>query len=572
VALAAMPGRAIGVKAKVKAKRASQVQLANQRRNARFTAVRQLNALAKEIRLPGNRVPAPNARDVHVERLVKLLEARLTAAPALSRLHAAAKLWSESGGEFASSVLQEDHTSPALVGRHRVLLPTFRLKSKAFMLTYNGSAITAGSFNDFRDFVVDLKARLGARAWAACLEKSLHAAVEGRHHLHAYLLWSDGHGIDVRSLEPLYFLGIRPRVDVCTARAAATSPHTAACHGLWYVSIHKAGTVAADTNYPEGQWYKARARWLENLFEDGKMPLAQYIKMSAEKFPAGHAARKRDAEEAFRDARNSEVREHVRMELEALRSAGAYEKPRSFPIADAFIELFAHGAAWRRPILLIVGGTNLGKSMLAGDILERVAKALKLQEGSFLEVTVEGDGHLDLAEFDLKTHGCVLLDGVGDVLLLKKARETLQGRPKVTKGARSATMRYAYAFTLARRAVVATLDLSADNLHLLHTDHWLSDKRNVMVLRLTTACFGPASSEDPPPVSKLEEMQGWAVKTVAGFLEQADLQAPAALLRSNGVNGADLATLTHQQLVEELRLSPFAAGKVIAARDDFLNA
>ena len=49
------------------------------------------------------------------------------------------------------------------------------------------------------------------------------------------------------------------------------------------------------------------------------------------------------------------------------------------PIADAFIELFAYGAAWRRPILLIVGGTNLGKSMLAGDIQERVATWVRHQ-------------------------------------------------------------------------------------------------------------------------------------------------------------------------------------------------
>ena len=36
-------------------------------------------------------------------------------------------------------------------------------------------------------------------------------------------------------------------------------------------------------------------------------------------------------------------------------------------------------------------------------------------------------------------------------------------------------MMYAYPFTLARRAVVATMDLSARNLHLLRTDHWLSE-------------------------------------------------------------------------------------------------
>ena len=45
---------------------------------------------------------------------------------------------------------------------------------------------------------------------------------------------------------------------------------------------------------------------------------------------------------------------------------------------------------------------------------------------------------------------------MGDALLLKENREALQGRPKLTKGGRSATMMYAYRYTLARRAVVVT--------------------------------------------------------------------------------------------------------------------
>ena len=98
---------------------------------------------------------------------------------------------------------------------------------------------------------------------------------------------------------------------------------------------------------------------------------------------------------------------------------------------------------------------------------------------------MEGDGHMDCSGLDVAKHGGLLLDGVGDVLLLKKSRETLQGRPKVQRGGRSQTMRYAYPFTLARRAVVATMDLSAENLHLLESDHWLSDPKNVVVFKLS---------------------------------------------------------------------------------------
>lgn len=171
-------------------------------------------------------------------------------------------------------------------------------------------------------------------------------------------------------------------------------------------------------------------------------------------------------------------------------------------------------------------------------------------------------------------HGGVLLDGVADALLLRKVRESLQGRPKVLKGARSATMRYAYAYTFARRAIVATMDLSAENLHMLSTDHWLSDPRNVKVLRLTAPSWqgggedGAATQQD---VSRLDEMKTWSAKTVTGFLEQADLGGPAKLLFNSGVNGGDLTTLCKEVLVDDLRLSRFAAGKVLKARDDFLS-
>ena len=47
-----------------------------------------------------------------------------------------------------------------------------------------------------------------------------------------------------------------------------------------------------------------------------------------------------------------------------------------------------------------------------------------------LEVTVEDDMHMDLSEFDLAKHAGVLLDGVGDAMMLKRHREALQGRVK----------------------------------------------------------------------------------------------------------------------------------------------
>ena len=42
-------------------------------------------------------------------------------------------------------------------------------------------------------------------------------------------------------------------------------------------------------------------------------------------------------------------------------------------------------------------------------------------------------------------------------------------------------------YTFANRAVVATADLSAENLGALHTDHWLQNRANVILIELGTS-------------------------------------------------------------------------------------
>ena len=107
----------------------------------------------------------------------------------------------------------------------------------------------------------------------------------------------------------------------------------------------------------------------------------------------------------------------------------------------------------------------------------------------YKEVTVENDANLDLSEFDVATDAGVLLDGIGDVALLQSHLEALHGRVKEGRRGRSATMVYSYPFTLCRRAVVATMDLSASNLDLLLSHHLLSHERNVIVLRLERSAW-----------------------------------------------------------------------------------
>ena len=235
---------------------------------------------------------------------------------------------------------------------------------------------------------------------------------------------------------------------------------------------------------------------------------------------------------------------------------------------DLFLAAHTGAACDRRPLLAIVGGTGTGKSLLAAAVLEELAAHHGLP--GFLETTVEDDGHFDLSDFRVDKHAGILLDGVGDVAALQRARETLQGRPKLIKGGRSATMVYAYTYTLCRRGVVATFDLSARNLQLFKFDHWLKDPRNVIQLRLTSPAWGTGATAETQESGPEELMRAWTVAETARFLDENDLAGPADIARASGVNGSDLLQLSLDDLIKEVRMTPFAAKKVVAARSAFL--
>ena len=128
---------------------------------------------------------------------------------------------------------------------------------------------------------------------------------------------------------------------------------------------------------------------------------------------------------------------------------------------------------------------------------------------------------------------------------------------------------YSYAFTLCRRAVVVTMDLSAKNLHLLTTDHWLSDCKNVMVLRLAEAAWESPEPAAPPTE---EPMATWGVGAVASWLESLDMVGPAAALKAQGVSGKDLVAFQSEpEFARDLCTTPFVARKVLMLRDQHLH-
>ena len=140
------------------------------------------------------------------------------------------------------------------------------------------------------------------------------------------------------------------------------------------------------------------------------------------------------------------------------------------------------------------------------------------------------------------------------------------------KGGRSGTMIYSYPFSVCRRAVVVTFDLSASNLDLLRRDHWLADPRNVLQLHLSAPAW---LSQEPtaatPTTSPKEQMAAWTVDAVAEFLTSHDLRGPAGTLQHAGVNGADLLAWTTVAEVEaDVKVVPLTARKILACRDELL--
>ena len=120
--------------------------------------------------------------------------------------------------------------------------------------------------------------------------------------------------------------------------------------------------------------------------------------------------------------------------------------------------------------------------------------------------------------------------------------------------------------------MAVTFDLSARNLHLFKYDHWLREPGNVVQLHLAGPAWETGQAASDQPANRTAEMRSWAVSEVERFLQARDLAGPAELARVSGVNGADLLMLSAEELSSEVRLSPFAARKVVAARGAYLRS
>ena len=496
-----------------------------QRQADRRAALRSLNALATDLGLSTLPVKTVGAK---VDRFLKRLQARCTTSDSAERLRAAALQWQGNGGFVRGTVApaaaaggppaaagdgdgadrvavapraaegaaaqdadaEADETT-ATLPRHKVIVSTYRLESRAFMATYNSRSFTAEDWLCFKRSVKAAAVRYGATGWAACWEESMHAGAPSRPaagtaghrvwHGHAYYMWEDGEGVRMRDTSAFVFQGVKPRIDACSV-TAPRQWKLSALHGMWYVTVMKAGTRDSATNMQPWEAYTPQAPWLVALWDQHKLSHEQYEELSAD-FRSGHAARMRDLEAVRRTERAAAVRRHVTSELLALDALPPLEQPKAFSEVERFVDCFRKPMR-RRPFLVIIGATGTGKSELGRHILrKRLGPILSVDK--FLEVTVGCDTALDLSNFDVSSHAGVLLDGVADAQTLSDNRESLQGRAKADTGGRSNTMVYSYPYTLCNRGVVVTMDLAAKNLDFFHTHHWLSVTDNAIVLTLS---------------------------------------------------------------------------------------
>ena len=68
-------------------------------------------------------------------------------------------------------------------------------------------------------------------------------------------------------------------------------------------------------------------------------------------------------------------------------------------------------------------------------------------------------------------------------------------------------------------------------------------------------------------------MATWEVGAVASWLESMDMSGPAAVLKSQGVNGADLTAFSSPaEFARDLGTTTFVARKVLDMRDSFLQS
>jgi len=243
-------------------------------------------------------------------------------------------------------------------------------KFHAAQLTYNATvgewaatdkAVLKALFERFVAFLCATASFIGAAGASATMEQSTK---KGEHvHIHSYFhLAKEFRKKGADALSCFVFEGIRPHVEPNTARGNAFKG--AVNMGHFYVVVEKVGSLFQWTDYPPWEAYGVEAWWLDNWLKQGKLTRKTYLSLAA-RVTVGFQRRLADVRAAERYEQEVAVEEQVALETSA--AGSLLRNVKTFPEVDQFLELFrlSHNLL-RRPMLAIIGATNLGYQVSFG--------------------------------------------------------------------------------------------------------------------------------------------------------------------------------------------------------------
>jgi len=349
----------------------------------------------------------------------------------------------------ASEILDYHRNLPETIRTGQARKKAFRLKSKAFLLTFKSR-----NFQDSQELWQELLAWIQSRVqahhatqWSTAMERSLRSSNEGRVHLHVYFSWMGpgAQGVHHLSTDEWVCKGSRPRVDVNSETRGPSYWLKATQRGYFYCSVHKKGAIHTATNYPpwEGSWVPDTA-WVVSLHRQQKLDHDAYLRLSA-RLGDGHDRRKASVEA-----------------VRATEAAYAFEEERAWArrqlLAKAlpFKPLCPEIEGWRMSyeeleeryrMLVLYGPSRTGKSRLARSLFgfDRT-----------LVVDVQHAEHPDLHGFRRHHHVAVLLDEVADPIFIVNNKKLLQAHVDGAILGQSATQMFTYEVFLWRVPIILT--------------------------------------------------------------------------------------------------------------------
>ena len=432
------------------------------RRDSRVGAVKILNEIATSVGVEGVLTRASASK---VQALYEKLCVHVSGDD-IAKLAAARDQWTDNGGggdlpldmlpDLHTDMNDEDVQSTDMLPGHRVLQQSlydatkaFRLKARAFMLTFNSRMFTVSLalWDTFAAWVKQKAAEFGASEWSATLEESLHADEDGKAHLHAYFSWSKPgqNGVDHRTTNGWVFSGIRPRVDVNSENRGRHMWMKSVQHGHFYVSVQKKGTAYTDTNYPpwEAGW-APEPWWITKLWRVHKLDHAQYRHLSTQ-LREGHDKRKAcvDAVEVSKSASAFQAEREV---VKRFLSAKALPFKPLHPDVERW-KMQYEEIEERFKMLVLYGPSRTGKSRLARSFFG---------EERTLVVDFQHAEHPDLRAYRRNRHRAILLDEVSSVSFIAANKKLLQAHVDGAILGQSATQLFSYYVFLWRVPIVLT--------------------------------------------------------------------------------------------------------------------